>query len=322
MSSKPSQAAARLTSAVVIATRNRPEPLRQCLESLNRQSLLPEQVAIVDSSDGEQTARMVENIRPTVSFPLLYLKTGIRSAARQRNLGAREVETDLVFFLDDDVVLEPDFVREVVRVFEDDAEGKVGGVSGTIINQTYSEIRGLNRALLGLCLGQWRGCFAGRLLGPAVNFLPIDRPDAVKPVEWLPSKCTCYRRAAFMKHLFGEEFDGYSFAEDVHLSARVRKTHQLLNTTRARLFHHDMGAGTHKDWVALGESMVRHRHLIMTEVLGRRRITDQIRLFLFEVIYGTAAALASGSNLRRTAQLMKGKLRAFWKLWRKPGMAT
>lgn len=304
-----------LTSAVVIATRNRPQPLRQCLESLNRQSVLPDQVLIVDSSDGGDTKTAVETLRSQMAFPVTYIPTAIRSAARQRNFGAEQVSTDLIFFLDDDVVLERDFVAEIVKVFQNDSEGRIGGVTGTIVNQVYSPIKGFNRLLLGLCTGHWRGSFAGRLVGPAVNFLPEDGREALQQIDWAPSCCVCYRTSVFMQYGFENTFEGYSFAEDVHLSAQIAKSHKLLNTTRARLYHHDLGGSTHQNWAELGQSMVIHRHLIMTKVLGKRRFTDQVRLFLFEMVYGTLSLLASRRPPKIVWPLLVGKARGFWKLW-------
>lgn len=304
-----------LTSAVVIATRNRPQPLRECLESLNQQSLLPNQVVIVDSSDTEDTKIEVEALRSHMAFLVSYIPTAIRSAARQRNLGAEQVRTDLIFFLDDDVVLEREFVAEIVAVFQNDPEGRIGGVTGTIVNQVYSPVKGFNRFLLGLCTGHWRGTFAGRLVGPAVNFLPEDGGRTIQEIDWAPSCCVCYRTSVFVQYGFENTFEGYSFAEDVHLSARIAKSHKLINTTRARLYHHDLGGSTHKNWSELGQSMVLHRHLIMTTVLGKRRFTDQVRLFLFEMVYGTLSLLASRRPLRIVWPLFAGKAQGFWKLW-------
>jgi len=300
---------------VVIATRNRSEPLRECLLSLNQQTLLPHDVVVVDSSDQPDSRSVVEALQPSARFALHYVPTNVRSAARQRNLGAAYLDSDLVFFLDDDVVLEPDFVREIVRVFENDAAGQVGGVSGTITNCVYSPLSRLNRLLFALCTGEWRDSYAGRLVGPAVNFLPEDKPDTVQEVEWLPTTGVCYRKEVFAKHGFANDFEGYSFAEDVHLSSRVAQTHKLLNTTRARLYHHDLGASTHKNWVELGESMVAHRRLIMVSVLGKRRIRDSVHLFLYEIVYGAASLLASRRPLRIVCPLLWGKLKGFWKLW-------
>lgn len=307
----------RLGSAVVIATRNRPAPLKACLASLATQSLTPHAVVIVDSSDATETQDLVAALAAEYPLHLVYIHTDAASAAGQRNLGAEQVDEDLVFFLDDDVVLEPAFIAEIVKLFEDDPEGQIGGVSGTIVNTVFVEPRGINRLLLGACVGQFRETYAGKVLGPAVNFLPADAPGSIQRVDWLPSTACAYRTAVFRSHRFGDTFEGYSFAEDLHLSSRVAQTHRLMNTSRARLFHDELGASSHKDWAAIGESMVVNRHMIMTTVLGKTRFRDHCRLVFYEVVYCNLAFLAAGMSYKRfqiAAQMLRGKLRGFVKI--------
>jgi GT2 family glycosyltransferase len=306
-----------LNCSVVIATRNRPEPIGNTLMSLNQQTALPRIVVIIDSSDGEATANVVARLREALRFNVLYRHTDIRSAAIQRNIGAEIETSDIILFLDDDVDLEPSCLSEIFRVFENDPIGHVGGVSATISNQVYSDPKGLNRLLLGICLGGSKGAYAGRLLGPAVNFLPLDTPDTVQKTDWLPSTCTAYRREVFLKYRF-LEFEGYSFAEDVDLSSRIAKEYQLLNTTAARVFHHDLGKDTHRDWCSLGKSMVVNRHGIMVNTMGRHGLLDNLRLLWYEIFYSSLAWLAAGASgrrLRTLAQLIRGKISGFLFVW-------
>jgi len=306
-----------LTCSVVIATRNRPEPIRETLASLNRQTGLPNAVIVVDSSDGDATARVVAELEPGLRFPVTYRHTEIKSAAKQRNLGADLDSHDILVFMDDDLDLEPDCIQELVKVFEADTEGRVGGVSATISNQVYSDPKGLNRFLLGCCLGEWKGSYAGRLLGPAVNFLPEDPPHTVQRTDWLPSTCTAYRREVFLKNRFSE-FEGYSFAEDVDVSSRVAKSYLLMNTTSARVFHHDMGKGTHRDWRSLGESMVVNRYGIMSRTMGKNGPLDHLRLFCFEMIYSSLTWMVAGPSKERfllLTRLLRGKSAGFASVW-------
>lgn len=306
-----------MTKSVVIATRNRPEPLRECLTSLAGQSQLPETVVVVDASDGEATQWMVAQITPSVPYGLVHLFAEVRSAAAQRNQGARLVNTDLVFFLDDDVVLERDFISEIVKLFQQDTECTVGGVGGTIINEVYAPPSKVNSFLLRLCIGPAYGSYSGRLLGPAMNFLPQD--DSVNPqrVDWLRSGCSAYRTEVFRRFWFAPSFHGYSFAEDVHLSAQIAKEYQLFSTGRARLYHRNLGGQTHRDWVGLGEMIFCNRHEIMVHVLERHSISDYARLVFSEFIYGSLASVWNGGrvgNVRRTALMTLGKLRGLAKI--------
>ena len=84
--------------AFVVATKDRPEELRRLWRSLCSQNRLPGEVVIVDAS-----ARPfpLADLEP-VPIVLRYLRTGVASATRQRNLGLDAVgpDADLVGFLD------------------------------------------------------------------------------------------------------------------------------------------------------------------------------------------------------------------------------
>uniref|UniRef100_Q01XK9 Glycosyl transferase, family 2 n=1 Tax=Solibacter usitatus (strain Ellin6076) TaxID=234267 RepID=Q01XK9_SOLUE len=312
--------------SIVIATRNRVAPLRATLETLRGQSLFPREVLIVDASDGEETRELIGSLAPDSPFPLTYTPSLIRSAARQRNAGADLASGEVLVFMDDDVLLDQRFLEELVGPFAADADGRLGGVSGTIINQTYTQPKGVNRLLLGLCLGNFDACWAGRLMGPAVNFLPRDTPGTVQQVDWLFSTGTAYRKDVFRRYRFGEQFTGYSFAEDVHLSARVGRDYRLSNTCRARFEHRDLGQHTHTDWVALGESMVINRRAIMVDILGRDGLADAVRLFAYEFLYCGLTMLVQARfrprQLTKVGLILWGKLRGFVTAWTNHAMPT
>lgn len=298
--------------SVVIATRNRPAPLRKCLESIAIQSLLPSEVLVVDASEGPDTESLCDEVRGGLPFRLVHSRAQVMSAAAQRNDGARQSVGDLILFLDDDVVLEPDYIREMVAVFESDSDHKVGGVSGTIVNQTYSPPSWLNRILLRICIGLVPG--PGTLVGPAVNMLPADIPNTRQRVQWLNSTGVAYRRDVFLDKLFPESYRGYSFMEDVHLSARVGLSSQLINTTNARLFHYDLGKKTHGDWKEHGRSMIVNRHSVMVGILRKNRPVDHWRLLMFEMVYGTLVSWrgnSQGTGWRRSLQMLAGRMSGY-----------
>jgi GT2 family glycosyltransferase len=246
---------------------------------------------------------------------LLYQRSVLASSAVQRNRGAEASQGHLIFFLDDDVVLEPDFIAEIVRVFEDDTEGTVGGVSGTIHDTIPAPPSRLNLFLLRLLGGHGEGNYAGQLVGPAISFFPEDRLNCVQGAEWLNAGGVAYRREIFLSERFWESFSGYSFLEDVHLSARVGRKYRLLNTTRARLVHRALGANSHTDWAEFGESMIMNRHAVTMHVLERRRLRDYARLFGYELLYCTAGQIKNPTRpWRANLQLLRGKLRGVGKL--------
>lgn len=298
-----------LTTSVVIATANRAEPLRETLLTLAAQTVSPGEIIVIDGSRDDATRTMLEDIKEKLSLECLHRRATRRGAAVQRNEGAALAGGDIVFFLDDDVTLGPNYMEEVLQVFQDDTHGEIGGVMGCIVNQTYGRPGRFTRLFYRLMAGRNQPNYAGQLLGPAINLLPEDRPDSVQDVEWLPSTAVAYRKAVFDRHRFGTFFTGYSFAEDVHLSARVRKTHRLVHTTRARLFHKDLGGATHRNWLDLGRMQTVNRWIVMRDVLEHRSPADRLR-FLAAQAFFLATDLRSGlkGRARQTLPLAAGRI--------------
>ena len=99
--------------STIITTYNRPEHLRRCLASLERQTLLPDEVIVADDgSDLEHVPALEEVVRESALAPRLVRQEhrGFRAAAN-RNNGARAASGDLLLFLDGDIVLFPEAVE-------------------------------------------------------------------------------------------------------------------------------------------------------------------------------------------------------------------
>jgi hypothetical protein len=127
--------------------------------------------------------------------------------------------------------------------------------------------------------------YSGRVIGPAVKLLPEDRDDLphVVRVDWLNLGCTIYRREALPDPPFDSVFAGYSLMEDLALSLRVGRRWNLANARMARIVH-DSQPGPHKaDIAAMAAMELVNRHYVMTEILGKRRCLDYLRLLEWEM---------------------------------------
>jgi GT2 family glycosyltransferase len=98
---------------VVVATRNRCERLRRCLQQLSQ---LPEQphVIVVDNGSTDNTAAMVRIRFPSVSLIRLPRNHG----AVARNVGVLLARTPVVAFADDDSAWEPGSLAAAARYME------------------------------------------------------------------------------------------------------------------------------------------------------------------------------------------------------------
>jgi glycosyltransferase involved in cell wall biosynthesis len=117
------------TWSVIICTRDRPEQLIRCLESISQaqnQPSLPEgEVIVVDNaSAGEETARL------SARLPVRYLREDRPGLNWARSAGARFASGEVVIYADDDVVVDGGWIRGMLQPFQNP---RVGAVTGLIL---------------------------------------------------------------------------------------------------------------------------------------------------------------------------------------------
>jgi glycosyltransferase involved in cell wall biosynthesis len=113
------------TVSVCICTRNRPAALTRTLDSLGTSSIPPTQVIVSDDSTDDRTSELVRRHYPEVT----YRRGPRRGLGANRNTVVAAAIGDFVLFLDDDCLLDPDFLRHAVaRLSEADHQQR------TIVN--------------------------------------------------------------------------------------------------------------------------------------------------------------------------------------------
>jgi len=195
------------------------------------------------------------------------------------------------------------------RALQDDPA--LGGVNAMIVNQKYVRPGVMSRMMFRMLHGRHELTYAGKCIGPAVNLLPEDRDDLpdVVPVEWLNTTCTLYRREALPQPPFADVFAGYSLMEDVALSLTVSKQWKLANARTARIVH-DTRPSAHKgNPTELAQMSLTNRHYVMTEVLGRRRTADYLKLAAW-TMFSHVAALANRGERSQVPARLRGEWRA------------
>jgi len=243
-----------LRIAFVVATKDRPEELLRLWKSLLDQSRVPDEVVVVDAGvQATSLAAKSEAARPV----LRLVRSSVTSASRQRNIGLDAVGPGaaLVGFLDDDAVLEPDAVEEMLR-FWALAGADVAGAAFNMTNHPPLDWPFLKR----LPLVERLGLYSGR--GGAVTssgFQTMIGPvDATAWTDWLPSGASVWRREIFRRFRFDEWFAGYSYLEDLDFSYRVGKAARLAVVAPAR-YRHLPAAGGRGTGYAFGVREVLNR---------------------------------------------------------------
>jgi GT2 family glycosyltransferase len=292
-----------LSYSSVIATLNRPQPLRLMLESLAGQTELPAQVVLVDASENNDTEQLIQTL--SLPFPVTYLRSSLRSSARQRNEGATKVSTPLIAFMDDDIVLESETMARLLSVFAGSEARQVGGIAGRIRGSSHPQPKGLLWWYYRLQAGYADQTFGARLFGAAINTFPcFEVQTGLIPAEWLSSTCVVYWTDLFLRERF-PEFDGYSFMEDVHLSARIAKTHRLYFDSEAAYDHFSQPTDFKRSHGAFAAAAIRNRQIVARDVMDQHGFGLFWRFFL-QRLFETAALVK---------QRRKGWLEAVRGIW-------
>jgi len=204
-----------LDISVIVPTRNRTRDLVNLLDSLRNQTRLPDELIVVDASDNDDTENMLAEQGNQLPFDVVYQRASPGSA-RQRNIGFGLSRVRYLFFFDDDVVLEPEYVRIIYDTFLEHGQGQLGGVTGRIANIKESPKaweRIFKRLFFLSDFGQGKVKLSG--------FPSLRIGEKPASVELLSGCNMVYPRKVFSQFLFDEALTGYSYMEDVDLSLRV-----------------------------------------------------------------------------------------------------
>jgi glycosyltransferase involved in cell wall biosynthesis len=294
----------------IIPTNSRSEILKRTLLSVGLQSCLPTELIIVDASTNNHTKDLCEEIENRFPFKIVYIKAKTSGAAPQRMEGIDLASQPIVWFLDDDIVLESDCTQRIWNGFL--VMPNVGAVNAMITNQRYTTPGLVTRFMYLLMHGEKLPSYAGKVIGPAWNLLPEDEAGMKEYVEceWLNTTCTMYLKSALPNPVFQSHFKGYSLMEDVSLSLTIGRSKLLLNARTARIFH-DSQPGFHKNNITdLSQMELINRYYVMTKIMNRTGILISFKFLVFQ-IFGLITSLSSDLGRKAMLKVIRGKLRGF-----------
>jgi GT2 family glycosyltransferase len=230
-----------LSISIIVCTRNRFDDFKKTIASLMQQSRLPDELIIVDSSDFMQIEEYLNTLKPMVNIQYFHTQPGL---TLQRNYGIRKSRGDLLFFFDDDVDLDPNYIREVERVFIKDTRREIGAVGGHILNplkkQPMSfqvwighEVYNFLTFVFGLGRnGNGRFRYSGMPTHP-------DENKESGYIECLSGCCMAFRKEVFEKIEFDEYLPNYGLMEDVDISKRTLDIGYMIYYERSAALVHN-----------------------------------------------------------------------------------
>ena len=241
----------------------RPKPLLKLLQSVQEQTLYPNEILIIDGSINQETEFILkENHFDNLHY--FAVPPEHRGLTKQRNYGISKVNlsSEIVCFLDDDIVLEKDYFEQLLRTYQIHPEAL--GAGGYISNETQWSFVGDNYkpAINEFYFEGWKRKDGSRLKkkkklgldsdcppgyssmyshGRSIGFLPPS--GKVYETEMLMGGVSSFRKKVFNTIQFSTYFEGYGLYEDADFTLRVAKTGKLYLNTAAQLNHYHDASG-------------------------------------------------------------------------------
>lgn len=293
--------------SLVLATYERPGEIRTLLERVRVLPDAPAEVVVVDGSPGSASEDAIRNwaVERETPFDLIYVRSPA-GLTRQRNVGIDASSGSIVYFLDDDCAPEPGYFAAIRRVYEEDLKREVGAVCGSPVNEMDGSLSFRWRARLALRIaprgqaGDYLRMGASMPLAAAVPF------EGSRPTMAMPGCSMSFRRATLERHRFSHFFYGYSQSEDLEMSLRVGRDHEVLWCGDARVIH-DHAPGGRPASMAKGRMEVRNRFFIWKRYVTGPTVLDRIRFWAdtaYSMGYDVAAFARRPTSLAPLAHLL------------------
>jgi glycosyltransferase involved in cell wall biosynthesis len=203
-----------MTVSVVVPTRNRPEMLRTCLDSISRQSVSNVHIVVIDDGSTPEQASLNKKLTLEISHSATYHhmdSAGSKGAgpAFARNVGISLAKCDFVAFCDDDDYwIDERYLAECVRLFDEDSDLDLVFASqevrhGGKVSDPKQTVELPRR--LGIDSTPTGGAF------------PLSKDDCL--LGWYPHLNTCVFRRQLLERIGG--FWGTACFEDLDLYVRA-----------------------------------------------------------------------------------------------------
>lgn len=292
------------TLSLIICTCHRPKQVERLLNALNVQTTLQE-IVIVDASSGPETEAVVRALdagRAAAQLHYHRVSSQHRGLTRQRNYGIAHAHGDLIAFLDDDTVPEPDYFEQLLACARrhPDAVG-VGGyitgepewtsadpLSGTSLSvfrlgswERREDLRWRVRRVLHLASPLPPGWMPRFGHGRSVTSIPPDGQD--HQVEFFMGGACLWRRDLLEREQFSPLFEGYGLYEDLDFCVRAAEFGPLYFCTRARVAHYHAPSGR-PSGLRFGQMVVRNGWIVWRRRWPTPPWPDRLRWWAITIV--------------------------------------
>jgi GT2 family glycosyltransferase len=264
-----------MTFSLIVCTYMRPQPLLKLLQSVEVQTVCPNDILIIDGSENSETEIILKE-KTFQNLKYFKVDNDHRGLTKQRNFGINLVsdESEIVCFLDDDIVLNSNYFEVLIKSYSEkpDAIAVGGYITNEIVWAVSNEKNNSSkfyfdgwmrdepsrfkiRRFFGLLPDAKPGFMPTFSHGRSISFLPPS--GKIYEVEQLMGGVSSYKKEVFKTLKFSTYFEGYGLYEDADFSLRLAKTGKIYVNTNACLQHYHDGSGRPNQY-SYGKMVIRN----------------------------------------------------------------
>ena len=206
------------TTSIIIPTYNRQSDLPRCLQAVVDNTIQPDEVIIVEQGDATATEQVAAqfNLHTRVEY---FTE---KSAARARNKGVEVSSGDILLFVDDDVVLDADYIKIAKEYFARNNNVKVVVGKDLVLTGIKRGFFAKLRTLVSWFF--WRVSYSqtNRVLWSGHNSFG-NFGDKEMQTEWAMASALCVHGTVFQEYRFNPNFIRWSFGEDVMFTYQIHQ---------------------------------------------------------------------------------------------------
>lgn len=244
--------------ATIIVTRNRADALALSLPLMLTQSRLPQEVLVIDSSDDPAAnIALVDRLATTTTVPLRHIASPPGMTV-QRNIGLAQITAPVVFFPDDDSLVLPGALAAMMRIYDLDTGGIIGGVCSAEAKSPPEGVLGTSSAPYSMTwsdrlkarIARSRYALEARFFRDPFQSC-AEKKYARLPaapawlgaetailVPWMTGFRMSFRTDLIRRTGFDENLGRYALFEDTDACFGILQSHLLVGARTAQIYHH------------------------------------------------------------------------------------
>jgi GT2 family glycosyltransferase len=273
------------------------------LRSLAKQTVKPDEIIIATETAGEEIDKIANKY---LSKNFRIIETGYWNKCWTANKAILESKGDIVFLLEDDLYLAPNFIEEVLKAFEEYPE------AGCVYTKCIWVFREGIRSKGGL-IGWLAKTISKLSLHESVlsrNFRKIN--DHLIEVPVFTMSVACKKEALLKTRLYDMRVKEPILGEDYDLALRIRKIgYKIIQTTKAVSYH--LTKQVSKGVIKYSKDPAKLMGTYETEIYFMTKNRDVLKVsnIVKHVIYRVIESLAWGVRSRNLLVMLHGVIGLF-----------